>query len=144
MKSNNTHRFLLVVTLLVAVTCLNHAATKYGHGLLGYGRKHSYYTVKPEKQDTGMAKKQHSEEAKKAKKQRMVYLQGTSKDSFTKAMLQAHITVMDADSAVIDTTTAWRWDNEGGWYMQVPARAGMLIIKGECDGYETSFLNFNI
>lgn len=44
----------------------------------------------------------------------MVYLQGTSKDSFTKAMLQAHITVMDADSAVIDTTTAWRWDNEGG------------------------------
>ena len=74
----------------------------------------------------------------------MVYLQGTSKDSFTKAMLQAHITVMDADSAVIDTTTAWRWDNEGGWDMQVPARAGMLIIKGECDGYETSFLNFNI
>lgn len=74
----------------------------------------------------------------------MVYLQGTSKDSFTKAMLQAHITVMDADSAVIDTTTAWHWDNEGGWYMQVPARAGMLIIKGECDGYETSFLNFNI
>ena len=70
MKSNNTHRFLLVVTLLVAVTCLNHAATKYGHGLLGYGQKHSYYTVKPEKQDTGMAKKQHSEESKKAKKQR--------------------------------------------------------------------------
>lgn len=74
----------------------------------------------------------------------MVYLQGTSKDSFTKAMLQAHITVMNADSAVIDTTTAWRWNNEGGWDMQVPARAGMLIIKGECDGYETSFLNFNI
>ena len=129
MKGNHTYRFFLIVVLVLTMTCLSHATTSFAQALSA---------------DTVKTKEQHQEEAKKAKKQRMVYLQGTSKDSFTKAMLQAHITVMDADSAVIDTTTAWRWDNEGGWYMQVPARPGILIIKGECDGYETSFLNFNI
>ena len=129
MKGNHTYRFFLIVVLVLTMTCLSHATTSFAQALSA---------------DTVKTKEQHQEKAKKAKKQRMVYLQGTSKDSFTKAMLQAHITVMDADSAVIDTTTAWRWDNEGGWYMQVPARPGMLIIKGECDGYETSFLNFTI
>ena len=68
------------------------------------------------------------------KKQRTIYLQGTVKDSFTKVMLKAHITVMDADSAVIDTTTAWQWDRDGGWYLQIPARPGKLIIKGRARG----------
>ena len=150
MIGNHTYRFFLIVVLVLTITCLSHATTSsdhnfpgcshslpsFAHSLSSFAQALSTDTIKP--------KEQHQEEAKKAKKQRMVYLQGTSKDSFTKAMLQAHITVMDADSAVIDTTTAWRWDNEGGWDMQVPARAGMLIIKGKCDGYETSFLNFNI
>lgn len=78
------------------------------------------------------------------KKQRTIYLQGTVKDSFTKVMLKAHVTVMDADSAVIDTTTAWQWDRDGGWYLQIPARPGKLIIKGESEGYETGYLDFNI
>lgn len=152
MMGNHTYRFFLIVAIVLTMTCLSHATTSFdhsipdcshnlssfAHSLSSFAQALSADTVKTKEQE------QHQEEAKKAKKQRMVYLQGTSKDSFTKAMLQAHITVMDADSAVIDTTTAWRWDNEGGWYMQVPARAGMLIIKGECDGYETSFLNFNI
>ena len=156
MMDNHTYRFFLIVVLVLTITCLSHATTSSDHNFPGCSHNLSSFaqalsadTVKTKEQEQHQkeakkAKEQHQEEAKKAKKQRMVYLQGTSKDSFTKAMLQAHITVMDADSAVIDTTTAWRWDNEGGWYMQVPARAGMLIIKGECDGYETSFLNFNI
>ena len=78
------------------------------------------------------------------KKQRTIYLQGTVKDSFTKVMLKAHITVMDADSAVIDTTTAWQWDRDGGWYLQIPARPGKLIIKGESEGYETGYLDFTL
>ena len=78
------------------------------------------------------------------KKQRTIYLQGTVKDSFTKVMLKAHITVMDADSAVIDTTTAWQWDRDGGWYLQIPARSGKLIIKGESEGYETGYLDFTL
>lgn len=78
------------------------------------------------------------------KKQRTIYLQGTVKDSFTKVMLKAHITVMDADSAVIDTTTAWQWDRDGGWYLQIPARPGKLIIKGESKGYETGYLDFTL
>ena len=78
------------------------------------------------------------------KKQRTIYLQGTVKDSFTKVMLKAHVTVMDADSAVIDTTTAWQWDRDGGWYLQIPARPGKLIIKGESEGYEMGYLDFNI
>ena len=78
------------------------------------------------------------------KKQRTIYLQGTVKDSFTKVMLKAHVTVMDADSAVIDTTTAWQWDRDGGWYLQIPARPGKLIIKGESEGYETGYLDFTL
>ena len=125
MMDNHTYRFFLIVILVLTITCLSHATTSsdhnfpgcshslpsFAHSLPSFAQALSTDTIKP--------KEQHQEEAKKAKKQRMVYLQGTSKDSFTKAMLQAHITVMDADSAVIDTTTAWRWDNEGGWYMQV-------------------------
>lgn len=140
---NHTYRFFLIVVLVLTITCLSHATTSSDHSIPGCSHNLSSF-AQALSADTVKTKKQHQKEAKKAKKQRMVYLQGTSKDSFTKAMLQAHITVMDADSAVIDTTTAWRWDNEGGWYMQVPARPGMLIIKGECDGYETSFLNFTI
>ena len=143
MMGNHTYRFFLIVVLVLTITCLSHATTSSDHNFPGCSHNLSSF-AQALSTDTIKPNEQHQEEAKKAKKQRMVYLQGTSKDSFTKAMLQAHITVMDADSAVIDTTTAWRWDNEGGWYMQVPARAGMLIIKGECDGYETSFLNFNI
>ena len=78
------------------------------------------------------------------KKQRTIYLQGTVKDSFTKVMLKAHITVMDADSSVIDTTTAWQWNRDGGWYLQIPARPGKLIIKGESEGYETGYLDFTL
>ena len=79
-----------------------------------------------------------------SKKQRTVYLQGSVKDSFTKAMLKAHVTVMDADSAVIDTTSSWQWNLDGGWYMRIPAKAGKLIIKGECEGYDTGYTDFNI
>lgn len=129
MMGNHTYRFFLIVVLVLTITCLSHATTSSNHNFPGCSHNLSSFaqalsadTVKTKEQEQHQkearkAKEQHQEEAKKAKKQRMVYLQGTSKDSFTKAMLQAHITVMDADSAVIDTTTAWRWDNEGGWYM---------------------------
>ena len=80
----------------------------------------------------------------KAKKQRTVYIGGTAKDSFTKVALKAHITVMDTDSAVVDTTTSWKWDRDAGWTCKVPAKAGTYIIKGECEGYETTYSNFTI
>lgn len=120
MMGNHTYRFFLIVVLVLTITCLSHATTSSDHNFPGCSHSLSSFAhslpsfAQALSTDTIKPKEQHQEEAKKAKKQRMVYLQGTSKDSFTKAMLQAHITVMDADSAVIDTTTAWRWDNEGG------------------------------
>ena len=106
---NHTYRFFLIVVLVLTITCLSHATTSsdynfpgYSHSLSSFAHSLSSFAhslpsfAQALSTDTIKPKEQHQEEAKKAKKQRMVYLQGTSKDSFTKAMLQAHITVMDA------------------------------------------------
>ena len=68
---------------------------------------------------------------KKEKKERRVELYGSVYDSFTKAPVKAHITLMNAaDSTVVDTTTCWTWttgDSEG------------LLVHLNIDDLYTSF-----
>ena len=81
----------------------------------------------------------------KTKKERQVTLVGSVYDSFTKARIKAHITLMTArDSAVVDTTTCWIWDTSSYYQLKVPARNEDYIIKGTCEGYEDGYLNYNL
>ena len=81
----------------------------------------------------------------KTKKERKVELYGSVYDSFTKAQVKAHLTLMTArDSAVVDTMTCWTWGTNTFYEFKVPARQEDYIIKGTCEGYEDGYLNYNL
>ena len=81
----------------------------------------------------------------KTKKERQVILYGQAYDSFTKARVKAHLTLMTArDSAVVDTTTCTIWGTTSFYQFKVPARNNDFIIKGTCEGYEDGYLNYNL
>lgn len=74
-----------------------------------------------------------------------VMLYGQVYDAFTGAVVKAHLTLMQAeDSAVVDTTTVRVWERRSDWWMEVPRREGRYVVKGEADGYETAFLQFDM
>ena len=66
----------------------------------------------------------------KSKKERTVELFGSVYDSFTKAALKAHVTLLKAsDSTVVDTMTCWSWGTQSFFQFKVPARQGTLLLK---------------
>ena len=80
-----------------------------------------------------------------AKKQIRLY--GSVYDSFTKAALKAHVTLMRRDSTVIDTTTCWVWSwgtSDSYYEFKVPRKPEHFIIKAECDGYHAGFINYDM
>ena len=80
-----------------------------------------------------------------AKKQIRLY--GSVYDSFTKAALKAHVTLMHQDSTVIDTTTCWVWSwgtSDSYYEFKVPRKPEHFIIKAECDGYHAGFINYDM
>ena len=88
---------------------------------------------------------QNDTDKAKEKKERHVELYGQVVDSFTKAALKAHVTLMTAsDSAVVDTTTSWTWGSNSFFQFKVPARQENYILKGTCDGYEDGYLNYDL
>lgn len=80
----------------------------------------------------------------KKKKERVVELYGEVYDSFTKAKIGAHITLMNADSTVIDTTTCWSWRTASFYRFKIPAKQQKLIVKGSLDGYEDAYLDYEL
>lgn len=78
------------------------------------------------------------------KKERTVEVYGQVYDVFTKAKLQAHITLMNADSTVIDTTTCWTWSTNSFYIFRVPAKPQKLIVKAELNGYEDAYLDYEL
>jgi len=89
---------------------------------------------------------------KKDKKERKVTLSGSIIDARTKAGPgDVFITVMTADSVVVDTCHAYSYSIPG-WYTRevssyftkIPAVAGKYIIKGEHPEYYTGYVNMNI
>lgn len=80
-------------------------------------------------------------------KERKIRLHGSVYDSFTKAALKAHITLMRRDSTVVDTTTCWTWSwgtSDSYYEFRVPRRAEQFIIKAESEGYHTGYVNFDM
>lgn len=75
---------------------------------------------------------------------RKVMIHGTVADSFTKAALKAHMTLMNADSTVVDTTTCWKWELSSGYGFTVEAYERDLIIRATLDGYEPAYVNFRM
>ena len=76
-----------------------------------------------------------------------IRLYGRVYDSFTKAPLKAHITLMRRDSTVVDTTTSfvWSWGTSNSYYeFKVPRHPEHFIIKAECDGYHTGYINYDM
>ena len=83
----------------------------------------------------------------KNKKERRLTLYGNVYDSFTKASLKAHMTLMTADSVVIDTTTCWQWTwglSNSFYQFRVPRQQAKYIIKASLDGYEDTYIDYNI
>lgn len=81
---------------------------------------------------------------------RTVSLCGHVKDAFTKCGIEdVMITLMNADSTIIDTMTV-KYMDEGRTYMdsyydfQVPAKPEKYIIRAEHEGYETTYVNYEI
>ena len=78
---------------------------------------------------------------------RHIRLTGSVYDSFTKAALKAHMTLMHSDSTVIDTTTCymWSWGTSDSYYeFKVPRKQDQFIIKAECDGYHPGYINYDM
>lgn len=78
------------------------------------------------------------------KKERKISLYGEVYDSFTKAKVKAFVTLMRQDSTVVDTMTCWTWGTESYYELKIPAVQGHYIIKGTCEGYEDSYLDYHL
>ena len=76
-----------------------------------------------------------------------IRLYGSVYDSFTKAALPAHVTLMRKDSTVVDTTNCWMisWGTSDSYYeFNVPRKPDHFIIKAECEGYHTGYINYDM
>ena len=80
----------------------------------------------------------------KKKKERKVELTGEVYDSFTKAKVKALITLMRKDSTFVDSMTCWTWGTSSYYEFKVPARNDDFILKATAEGYETTYLNYNL
>lgn len=76
-----------------------------------------------------------------------IRLHGRVYDSFTKAALKAHVTLMRSDSTVVDTMTCyhWSWGTSDSYYeFRVPRKVEKFIVKGSCEGYEDNYVDFDM
>lgn len=89
------------------------------------------------------ASSQEQGKSQKKKKEKKIWLCGGAFDSFTKAKLAAKITLMNTDSTVVDTTTCRIFDSSS-FYIGVPVRREKYIFKATLDGYEDTFLNYEM
>jgi len=80
----------------------------------------------------------------KTKQKRKVELYGEVYDSFTKARVKAHMTLMRTDSTVVDTATCYTWGTNSFYLFKVPAEHADFIIKAEAEGYLDTFLNYEL
>ena len=86
-----------------------------------------------------------SQSAVAGKKQRTYAVWGHLRDSFTGASISGvKITLMDADSVVLDTMTAWSNANDSRYRFDRPAVPARFIIKAEHPDYEDCYVNLNV
>ena len=89
--------------------------------------------------------------AQTAKKKNHVHtadLFGNVKDSFTGADLQPFVTLMKADSTVIDTVTSelpmGDYSKGGYYFSQEPVEVGKYIVKAVLNGYNDAYIDYHI
>ncbi len=80
----------------------------------------------------------------KKKKVRNVELTGEVYDSFTKARVKAFITLMRPASTTVATTTCMSWSTMSYYALKVPAVQADFIIKATADGYEDTYMNYQL
>lgn len=85
-----------------------------------------------------------AQKKKKAEKERKVSLQGRVLNSFTKAGVEAKITLMTADSAFIDSTRCWYQGHDAQYWFEIPAKPAKYIIKAEHPEYYTTYVNYEV
>ena len=78
------------------------------------------------------------------KKERQIQLVGEIYDSFTKAKVKAHMTLMRSDSSVVDTMTCWTWGTSSYYEFKVPARNADYIIRATADGYQDTTMTYRL
>lgn len=82
------------------------------------------------------------------KEQRTITLWGHVRNSFTtRGLVGAKITLMTADSTMIDTIRTWKPQNDpfdGVYKFDVPARPQKFIIRAEYPNYETTYVSFDM
>ncbi len=84
------------------------------------------------------------QETKKKKKERKIELVGEVYDSFTKAKVKAFITLLRSDSSIVDTTTCMTWGTSSFYSVKVPAVQENFIVKATADGYEDTYMNYQL
>ncbi|MDD7318588.1 MAG: hypothetical protein SOZ80_06420 [Prevotella sp.] len=89
------------------------------------------------------ANSQETAGQQKKKKEKKIWLCGGAFDSFTKAKLAAKITLMKADSTVVDTITCQIF-NTSSFAIEAPARREKYIFKATLDGYEDTFMDYDM
>ncbi len=87
--------------------------------------------------------------AQSAKKERTLALWGHVRDSFTKAAIKdVKITLMDADSTVIDSCMASYYTGNGSpdanFRFLLPAKTGRFLIRASHPDYEDCYVNYHI
>ena len=80
----------------------------------------------------------------KKKKERTIELSGEVYDSFTKAKVKALMTLMRKDSTFVDSMTCWTWGTSSYYEFKVPAKNDDFIIRATADGYEDTYMNYNL
>lgn len=83
---------------------------------------------------------------KEKKKEKTVNIYGSVYDSFTKGKLKAFVTLMRADSTVVDTVTCYTTEQANFSYyaFKVPRGDAMYILKAVAEGYHDSYSNFEL
>lgn len=88
--------------------------------------------------------------AQKLSKERLVSIWGHIRDSFTKNGISGvMVTIMNADSTMIDTMRVWGGSMQGVTYdtyyrFRIPAVPQKLIIKAEHPDYEDTYVDFDM
>ncbi len=87
--------------------------------------------------------------AQSAKKEHTLVLWGHVRDSFTKAAIKdVKITLMDADSTVIDSCMASYYTGNGSpdanFRFLLPAKTGRFLIRASHPDYEDCYVNYHI
>ncbi len=94
---------------------------------------------------TGGASQQQQDD-KQTKGERKLTLSLSAYDSFTKVPLKAHITLMRADSTVVDTVSCSVWDGMNRSYalFEVPRRQQTFILHATLEGYDDLWTTYEL